>query len=340
MTENSIKRQYIMLKPMATGATGFARMEAQANRLFIQLTCKDLRYLAKGLRVFLYMGEGAAQEIGQASVNLQGQATLNADLDWQEFGLLPTRLQAILILSDDSDPKPLMIGLCSQQSAGSLMDAKNAMLAICDKLSESRKASAPEEPDPTPPLAKHSYAPKAKTAPEPAPKPNKPGPFQEQLVRQEIPKDPMPQEIFLPAIDLSTHRPKAKLRVVGPPSSPGKDGKSAPTTPPQNREDGAKPVDRLRPLIWPPRFRELPAYFTKYPPLALFDLPGWRFVRVPMADGGYFAIGYHAQDERVSRVAYALPGVATQPPPHPLNRYRFYYGRDGQGYWTLGQKVK
>ena len=106
------------------------------------------------------------------------------------------------------------------------------------------------------------------------------------------------------------------------------------------RTTGSRPVDRLRPLIWPPQFRELPAYFDRYPPVALFDLPGWRFIRVPLKQGGFFAMGYHAQGSRVTQVAYAVPGTANEPPPRQFNRYRFHYGRDGQGYWTMGQRVK
>lgn len=36
----------------------------------------------------------------------------------------------MLLLSGGAEPVPLMIGLCVQQSAGSLLDAKNAALAL------------------------------------------------------------------------------------------------------------------------------------------------------------------------------------------------------------------
>jgi len=139
-------------------------------------------------------------------------------------------------------------------------------------------------------------------------------------------------ELSIPAAGSPEFRPYNTMPEGG--------GLPAPADPiPFQRTAGSRPVDRLRPLIWPPRFRELPAYFEKYTPVALFDLPGWRFIRVPMNQGGFFAMGYHAQGGRVTHVAYAIPGTANEPPPRQFNRYRFHYGRDGQGYWTMGQRA-
>jgi hypothetical protein len=84
--------------------------------------------------------------------------------------LLSRRLVALLITDGERHPKPLAIGLCTAQSAGSLMDAKNAALALCDRLRE-RPA-----------------------APEPVPAPVQP-------VQKPKREPSLPREIFLPAID-------------------------------------------------------------------------------------------------------------------------------------------
>lgn len=343
MAADPIKRQYIMLKPMATGANGFARLEEQTNRVLLQLTCKDLKDLARALRVFLYADEGALKELGHTPVNPQGQAALTIDLPWREFSLSPSRLQAILIVSDDPTPTPLLLGLCAQQSAGSLMDAKNAMLALCEKLSRASQRISISEPavPPSPP------------PPEELPsKPLKPPPVLRTSRRtlSTATEDPTPQEVFLAAIDPRDYIAKSENRSSSPlstkPTSPStlpreEAREPDPIEPPRpRRESTAPPIDRLRPLVWAPRLRDLPSYFERYPSVAPFVLPGWRFVRVPMARGGSFVIGRYAMDGRITRIAYAVPGLPTQPPPKQLARYRFQEGRDGQGYWTLWQEVK
>lgn len=102
-----------------------------------------------------------------------------------------------------------------------------------------------------------------------------------------------------------------------------------------------EPVDALTALIWPPAAAELKIYFETLAPIAPFDAPGWRFVRAPSPLRGvpYCAIGYHAQDSRVTQVAYAIPGTP-QRAPAALPGYRYQVGRGGEGYWTLWRKVE
>ena len=83
----------------------------------------------------------------------------------------PERLQALMLISSGEQPKPLLVGLCVQQSAGSLMDVKNAALSLCERLS--RPAAAPPGPPVLLPI------------PVDSPKEQK----------------KLPREIFLPAID-------------------------------------------------------------------------------------------------------------------------------------------
>lgn len=101
------------------------------------------------------------------------------------------------------------------------------------------------------------------------------------------------------------------------------------------------PVDALPALEWPPAAAELRVYFETLTPIAPFDAPGWRFVRVPSPLRGipYCAVGYHAQDCRVTQVAYAVPGTPHRAPA-ALPGYRYQVGRGGVGYWTLWRRVE
>lgn len=105
-------------------------------------------------------------------------------------------------------------------------------------------------------------------------------------------------------------------------------------------ESAAPPVDGLPALVWPEAAAHLKAYFETQAPFAPFDAPGWRFVRVPSPLRGvpYCAVGVHAQDARVTQVAYAVPG-SPQQAPAALPGYRYQVGRTGQGYWTLWRTV-
>lgn len=97
-------------------------------------------------------------------------------------------------------------------------------------------------------------------------------------------------------------------------------------------------VWQLRPLLWPEELAELKLYFDSLPPSAPFDLPGWRFVRVPLSSGQpapYCDVGLRAKGGRVVEVAYALPGQPGRLPPGGLRGYRWQEGRNGQGYWVL-----
>ncbi len=367
MASNALKRQYIMLKPMATGLSGFARLETEANGILLQLTCKNAAPHAKALRVFLYAGEGSVQELGRAPVNPQGQAMLTVDIPQRQWSFSPSRLQAVLVLSDDREPKPLLLGLCVAQSAGSVLDAKNAMLALCDKLA-SKTTLVPVGAEPAPreerpsagrsaralplPPASPSREPSAGTQPRPltsAPT-HSPSIFLEtsapRQLLQPLPRDTTPQEVFLSAIDPTVYIAAEGERVPLGDRSPRKtekeDAKDQEEKPAVvfARPADSQAVTRLRPLEWPAKWRELAPHFAGRVPFAPFQAPGWRFVRVPMTRGGSFAIGIHWEGMRVSRIAYAVPGARDQVPPKELSRYRWQQGRDGQGYWVLWQEAK
>jgi len=163
-------RRTIMLKPMCPGASGYARLQAEGGRTLLQLHARGLD--ATHVRLFWYLSGQAARELGGRAVNAHGEASFEAETPDDLIG--PDRLQAVMLLSGGEHPKPLLIGLCAQQSAGSLMDAKNAAMALCERLS---RPAAPPQAEAAPPL------------PEPAKAPVLPAPLN------------LPREIFLPAID-------------------------------------------------------------------------------------------------------------------------------------------
>ena len=126
----TVTHQMMMLRPMQAGLSGYARLQGETGRQLVQI---NLRGMQDGeMRVFWYAGEGLVREVGRCPTNLRGEATLSAEIPMDAAA--PRRLMALLITDGGDRPRPLAIGLCTAQSAGSLMDAKNALLALCDKL--------------------------------------------------------------------------------------------------------------------------------------------------------------------------------------------------------------
>ena len=160
-------RRTIMLKPMQPGASGYARLQCEGGRTLVQLHARGLE--AGTVRMYWYLSGQTARELGSRPVNAHGEASLEAETPEDAAG--PERLQALMLISSGEQPKPLLVGLCVQQSAGSLMDVKNAALSLCERLS--RPAAAPPEPPVLLPI------------PVDSPKEQK----------------KLPREIFLPAID-------------------------------------------------------------------------------------------------------------------------------------------
>ena len=126
-----ISHRLIMLKPMRAGADGYARLQSEGGRTLLQIHARGLS--AGSLHAYWYAGGGEARDLGSARVNARGEAALTAEAP--EDGLAPERLKALILVSGGEEPAPLLIGLCVQQSAGSLLDAKNAALALCERLS-------------------------------------------------------------------------------------------------------------------------------------------------------------------------------------------------------------
>lgn len=152
-----LSRRTLLLKPMHTAVSGYARLQTENGRTLVQL---HARGLSEGqVRLFAISSEHAARELGQAQVNAHGEASIEAEA--------PMHTQALILLG--MPPKPLLIGLCEKQDAGTVLDVKNTALALAQKLQPMKRET---EPPPAP-----------KPSPKPAPTPS------------------LPREIFLPAID-------------------------------------------------------------------------------------------------------------------------------------------
>jgi len=286
-----LSRRTILLKPMQPALSGYARLQTDGRTTMLQLHARGLEE-GQEARLYWYLSDQAAQLIARTDVNAHGEVSVEAEAP---DAVSPQRLQAVILIGGGESPKPLLIGLCTQQSAGSLMDAKNAALALCERLNASRRPAVQ--------------------------------PVTAEMPVSRMPKEtePLPREVFLPAIDPA---PYAEASAAAP-------GKPEPLLPPPVHQ--APPVDRLKPLKWPRGFESLKPYFEKALPTALFDLPGWRFVYAAHAGGpGGLWIGIRQQDGRVCEVAYAHRGDA---PPATGKGYRAVRGTDGQMYQVLWQKI-
>lgn len=284
-----LSRRTILLKPMQPSASGYARLQTDGGTTMLQLHARGLEE-GQAVQLYWYLSGQAAQLMAQANVNPHGEVSVEAEAP---DAVSPQRLQAVILIAGGENPKPLLIGLCTEQSAGSLMDAKNAALALCERLALPRSPSVQ-------PVA--AQAPASVTQ-----------------------AQPLPREVFLPAIDPAPYA-QASAPVLEEPE---------PILPPPSRMQPS--ADRLRPLQWPCGFESLKPYFEKALPTALFDLPGWRFVYAAHAGGpNGLWIGIQRQDGRVCGVAYAHRGDV---PPAAGKGYRPLRGLDGQLYQVMWQRV-
>lgn len=327
-----VSHKVLMLRPMKSGAGGFARLHRRGRYASLQIRAKGIGQ--EGFQAFWHQ-DGGDVPLGCAICDARGEAVLNADLP-EECTLLPGRLQALLLVENSQQPGPLMIGLWAEGSAGSMMDARSACLALCERLQPrpARQEPAPvDDPSPAVPEPSVPEVPPCDAPPlpmedirrllaqvdVPRPLPPRREPVV-LLLTEEKPAPPEPpRDIFLTAIDPlpyveATERPQ-------PMSTP------APVEQPPRQ-----PADTLPQLRWPTVFQPLREHFLSHPPTGLFALPGWRFVCLSRQDGGLW-LGRQALDGTVRRVAYVQPGRAT-------GEYQPLVGTDGKEYRALVQKAE
>ena len=113
------RQRLILFKPMRPGVSGCAIAE-RAGSAAGAANARGLE--AESVQAYWYGAGGEAWLMGATRVNAHGEASPHGRASWD--ALAPERLQAVLLLSGGAEPVPLMIGLCVQQSAGSLLMPK------------------------------------------------------------------------------------------------------------------------------------------------------------------------------------------------------------------------
>ena len=154
-----LSRRTILLKPMQPALSGYARLQTDGEDALMQVHARGLEP-EQQVCLYWYLNGQRAQEIARGSANAHGEASFEA-----EAAENASRLHALVLISADENPKPLLIGLCSRQA--SLMDVKNAALALCERLVMPRRPAVRPAAAPEPQKALHD----------------------------------LPREVFLPAVD-------------------------------------------------------------------------------------------------------------------------------------------
>lgn len=138
-----LSRRTILLKPMQPALSGFARLQTDGGTTLVQVHTRGLEK-EQNVRLYWYLNGQNAQEIAQAVANAHGEVSIET-----EETKSAAQLHALILISADEAPKPLLIGLCSQQA--SLMDVKNVALALGERLiSLRRPAVQPATADASP----------------------------------------------------------------------------------------------------------------------------------------------------------------------------------------------
>lgn len=181
-----LSRRTILLKPMQPALSGYIRLQKEGENLLLQLHARGMEP-GQDARLYWYLSGQAAKPIAETSANVHGEVSAEGELVGEAQ---QNRLQAVLVIGGQPDSKPLLIGLCAQQDALSLLDAKNAAMALCEKLNAARRPKPQSEEKPAPSVK----------------------PVSSQL----------PREVFLPAIDPSPYLSasvKEKESMLPPPKS-------------------------------------------------------------------------------------------------------------------------
>ena len=71
MTE--LHQKLMLLRPMRTGVSGFARLQWERGQAWAQLNVRGIKN--EGIRAFWYSGGGDVRELGACAANARGEAT-------------------------------------------------------------------------------------------------------------------------------------------------------------------------------------------------------------------------------------------------------------------------
>jgi len=177
-----LSRRTILLKPMQPAISGYARLQSDGSRILMQLHARGLE-TDENVRLYWYLIGQHAQEMAQAVANAHGEVSAEYEED-----MPPERLLAVILITDGEQPKPLLVGLCAPPDTVNLMDAKNAALALCERLKASHR------------------------------------PAVRSVIIQEQPSEPaepeLPREVFLPALDPAPYAQAADAAVQEEPLLP------------------------------------------------------------------------------------------------------------------------
>lgn len=118
-----LNRQTLLLKPMQTHVSGYARIQTENGRTAVQLHARGLEN--GRVRLFGCMEAHTVRELAEAGVNANGEASMQAETAGGLRGLMVIAMP----------PRPLLIGVMETREQGALLEVKNAALALCERLS-------------------------------------------------------------------------------------------------------------------------------------------------------------------------------------------------------------
>ena len=95
MTE--LHQKFLLLRPMRTGVSGFARMQWERGQAWVQLNVRGAP--GEGIRAFWYSSGGEARELGTCAANARGEASLEGPAPGGLYA--PERLQALIVVENN-----------------------------------------------------------------------------------------------------------------------------------------------------------------------------------------------------------------------------------------------
>ena len=118
MTE--LHQKFLLLRPMRTGVSGFARMQWERGQAWVQLNVRGAP--GEGVRAFWYSSGGEARELGTCAANARGEASLEGPAPGGLYA--PERLQALIVVKTTSRPGPCSSACAPRPAPGACWTRK------------------------------------------------------------------------------------------------------------------------------------------------------------------------------------------------------------------------